>query len=161
MRKECMKKKISWLSKDNIEIAEKIDDCLANGKSVPKQILSEVASRLRKNIKQLRVPIKIKVDDSLVKKIGQLENQLVEANKMMLQENDAADALTKNFNKFLADSEEIYRYIHFTFANDMATDEELRMMKKWLDVYEELWIRPRERAEERKRIAKRQEGMKL
>ena len=97
--------------------------------------------------------------EQLKARIGQLESQLAEANKLMLEENGAADLITKNFNKFLADSEGVYHYIHFTFANGMATDEELRMMKKWIDAYEELWIRPRERAEERQRIAKRQGGM--
>ena len=98
--------------------------------------------------------------EQLKARIGQLESQLAEANKLMLEENGAADLITKNFNKFLADSEGVYHYIHFTFANDMATDEELGMMKKWIDAYEELWIRPRERAEERQRIAKRQGGTK-
>ena len=98
--------------------------------------------------------------EQLKARIVQLESQLAEANKLMLEENGAADLITKNFNKFLADSEGVYHYVHFTFANAMATDEELRMMKKWIDAYEELWIRPRERAAELQRIAKRQGGTK-
>lgn len=99
--------------------------------------------------------------EQLKARIVQLESQLAEANKLMLEENGAADIITKNFNKFLADSEGVYNYIHFSWANVMATAEELDMMRRWMNAYEALWIRPRERAEELQRIAKRQGGAKL
>lgn len=86
------------------------------------------------------------VVEQLKARIRQLENQLAEANKLMLEENGAADIITKNFNRFLADSEEIYHYVHFTWANDMATDDELKMMRDWMNTYEELWITPRKMA---------------